>query len=1602
MVSKKLKFIGFLLFFTQISIFAFSQPIKSFSDSSLISQLKTVFQTEPNPAADTALQVFSSAWETGKFTTDERKQILKVANFMYRKRLKTFPVYSNYFLTLTKLNEKSKPDFEAYQGMMGFMVSDPNFSGNTFSNFLDQIQALVYKNLIYTSKSLTWHSTNPKYQFIYDDAKHKFSISIKNTDLICKQRTDSAVMLKNTDGIYDPTKNIWFGQNGKTTWVRNGFKEDEVYAKLRDYKLDLSKTEYSADSVTFVNKNVLNHEILGKLSDKITSYTLTKKDFPLFVSYENDIELSKMLENVNYRGGISMAGKEIIGVGNSFSSAEVTLKNKGSVFLRLTGDKFTFGDKVKTENARVTIYLNTKDSIFHSSAKAEVGSFSFDVGRTGSGSGKSNFFDSYHKIDIDADRIQWPEKDTVLFIFQGEMPDGANFFSSEYFTPESFEKIQMMDSDNPLFAIQRFMRIKAAKEKLRLAADNPEQLAAMGIKLLATPTPEDAERISHKISVQDIQDLKIKGFDLTEFCKFWKKDPTAIKQRLIGLSFDGFVDFNSSTQYITVLPKLYHYTASQANAKDYDIIVINSQRTKDFNAILDLKSLDLMVEGVTNVPLSRAKNTSFIPSDNSVTIRKNRELLFSGRLRSGMMAFYGNNFDFNYENFDVKFKKIDSAAIAVESPKKNSDGNFIQYRLNSTLENLSGNIVIDKAGNKSGKDTTTSNFPVLTETDTSRVYYDIRNKKGKVYDRKKFYFSAYPFKMDSLANLKEKSFKLPGKLYSKSIFPDFEETLCVQPDKSLGFVHKTPKSGFKIFNGKATLSAQNSAFVNTITLSNKGFGGSGEIQWMTMTIDAGSYNFFPDSMSVVAKSVKIDKNKDPKILVEYPIITGDSVDVHWNPNKEKVLCKNLGKPFDLFSEKAKLSGSMNYTTKGIDGNGKLELQAGTFYSRNFFFYENSLKSENTNSTFKALNEAGNTFEASKMKIYLDLTTQKGIFQSRGDSSSVLFPKNVYTANPNHFVWEIGNRQFDIDSDVSHQTDSTKTSVNKLSLKSLGLFDDNIFKEIQGKTRYMSIYRGQDSLRIYATKSHYDGDKNQLTVKDVSSIDVADVTVVPTSDVIIDQGAVIEKLLSTTLKVGDKHTIGNVDINIRGRNEYQASSGTYIYFDENKTAQNIHFDNIVYDKTDKRSEAHGNIKKEQKFALNPYFDYYGDVDFYANHDYLRFYGFAKIIHTCKSTPFWFHFDSYINPDSVYLPLENRLHSFDKTRIFADFMVGTDSVYSYTSFLSNMPRNSESLLSLRDSTDFIFFDKQKIRYRISSLAKLKNRDLPGNYLDLDTKNCIASGEGNFQFDKFSQAGSGDNFGQVKLFSAGNYKDDMPSGKIEMQMMLGIDFFIEPDLMKIIYTKISQNFNLGGVDPARDEFKKDLQQYLGLFEANQVLNEMTMNQGQVKKLPEKLDKTIFFSDLKLRWDQKSKSFKSYGKIGIGAVNKSLVNKYVDGNVEIVKRRGANRINIFLMTNSGEWFFFSYSNGIMRANSSVDDFNNIINKLKDKDRKQNVTQGTSYSYYLGSETMKNEFLKNFESVSISDDDNVVTPPVKDKTEKNKETDKTDNDDDNSKDKDK
>jgi len=266
-------------------------------------------------------------------------------------------------------------------------------------------------------------------------------------------------------------------------------------------------------------------------------------------------------------------------------------------------------------------------------------------------------------------------------------------------------------------------------------------------------------------------------------------------------------------------------------------------------------------------------------------------------------------------------------------------------------------------------------------------------------------------------------------------------------------------------------------------------------------------------------------------------------------------------------------------------------------------------------------------------------------------------------------------------------------------------------------------------------------------------------------------------------------------------------------------------------------------------------------------------------------------------------------------------------------------------------FIFYDKASYEYRISNKEKLVEQSLPGNYLSLNTRNyCKVYGEGSINF--------GNNFGQVNVGAYGNSTYLFREDSSLFNMIMFFDFFFNDNAMEAMEKNFSIFQGLTAVDYSRPVFEKGMREMLGKTEADKLISQLNLY-GSYKKLPDELKKTFFLTDVKMAWNKNTNSFRSVGQIGVGNINKSQINKMVDGQIEIIKKRGGDIINIYLALDDNVWYYFNYNRGTMLAVSSNEDFNNALKDLKPDKRNKEVKGLPDYYFNLCLPSKKTQFLR-------------------------------------------
>ena len=79
----------------------------------------------------------------------------------------------------------------------------------------------------------------------------------------------------------------------------------------------------------------------------------------------------------------------------------------------------------------------------------------------------------------------------------------------------------------------------------------------------------------------------------------------------------------------------------------------------------------------------------------------------------------------------------------------------------------------------------------------------------------------------------------------------------------------------------------------------------------------------------------------------------------------------------------------------------------------------------------------------------------------------------------------------------------------------------------------------------------------------------------------------------------------------------------------------------------------------------------------------------------------------------------------------------------------------------------------------------------------------------------------------------------------------------------------------------------------------------------------------------------------LGLGNINDFQINKLYKGRLELNKDYSGDIFNVYLETDIGEWYFFTYSNEVLLSSSSVEDYNIGILEVKSQQKKLPASKG-------------------------------------------------------------
>jgi hypothetical protein len=1016
-------------------------------------------------------------------------------------------------------------------------------------------------------------------------------------------------------------------------------------------------------------------------------------------------------------------------------------------------------------------------------------------------------------------------------------------------------------------------------------------------------------------------------FPVSEFAKWLKKPEDVVAGMCIDLANRGFVFYDQTNNEVTIKQKTKDYIDSYAGKKDYDIISIYSETKAPLdNASLDLKNYDLTVNGVSNVFISDSQKVAIYPYNRQLVIKKNRDIKFDGVVQAGLFTIFGHNFSFSYDTFKIRLQKIDSIRIAVETGKYDMAGNPLIADINSLIELSTGEIYIDDPKNKSGLKSKPQ-YPIINATAYSYIFYDRIPGLENIYKKDNFYFRIDPFTFENIDHYTREGMNLKGQFFAGNILKPTDQYLIIQENNSLGFLMTVPKEGIDVYDGKGMMYEQ-------LSMSNRGLTGSGTLKHLTSTTVAEDFRFFPDSMLTKASSFNIAKDQNGI----FPELRSKDVDIKWMPGKDEWIAKNSrDSNFEMFANGTSLSGNIILTPKALSGSGIINTTDSRIVSDLYKFRSGTIHADTADYNLKSPSTDGYAFIAENANTDINFDSRLTRFRLNTDSSMVKFPEVQYICTMTDFEYNQASRILSMEQKGAKSVSLMKPQdLLRVDLKSVS------------RPTFLATNSLRDTVAFTSLSARYHVAEEYIEAGNINYIRIADALIQPEGGKIkVNRRAKIDRITNAYIAVNNLHLLHSADVEIESSKRYSGSA-VYDYIDEANDRQQIKFPEITVDTL--TTHAKGFIAPDDKFMLSPAFSFTGDVALSARSRELFFTGSAGIIQDCeriKSYPV--KFKSYIDPGNVMIPLTEKPRDINDNLVFSGSFINIDSLHIYPAFLS--AQKSWSDAGLVTAGGVLWYNKQKNRYQISSKEKIADPSLNGDMVALDKNLCTLSGEGRINF--------GANFDLVKLGSAGSYTQEGDSGKVEIKAILGLDFYFSPEALKMMSDELRMMPTLKPVNINSDFYSKGMKDLLGTAAAGQ-LREETDLFGASRNLPKEFTYKLLLNEVTLKWNEASSSFRSTGKLGIGFIGNQPVNVYVDGFIDIQRRRSGDMIDIYLKADASTWYYFSYFKGVMMAQAGNLEFNRLISSIRLKDRQHPESSvRVPYTYMIAVEDRLDKFLR-------------------------------------------
>lgn len=1233
----------------------YAQTIKEFDKDPVkfVAQMNDFLNITKRDDCKLAGEKLINLQKSGKLSGDAMTAVINSANLLAKRNLTANPYYMEYCnaLDIVYNSNKDANFIKNWTIILDQVINNQRIGDNKkFLAFLNFTNGLIKHNALFSSDFKTWYFENPNFTLSYEN--NDVVVKVPTTNIVGYVAGDSTIVY-NTSGTYTLSDNNWDGSGGKVNWSRAGMDANNIFATFKKYRIDMSKQEFSVDTVDFVFGIFFTTPIQGSFYDKlITNSNEENATYPRFNSFDANVKINNLAENVTYVGAFNLYGYKIYGAGKNNERATLTfyLADGKTKALVAKGKDITIRKPVELNfrEAEMTLYFG-KDSIYHPSVNInyKIAKKELRISRGKDGLAAAKFIDSYHKTELEADALTWIlDKESINMMMEEGAGQKLSYISSQNFYSDlMMRKIQGTNEYNPL------SKLKIFKEK-----NNTDSL------------------------------------DAATFAKVMDPHLTAeqVLPMIYFLAQEGFIYYNKDLQIVKILPKTTAFVLAKSNKTDFDVINFGALAKSLTNpvGVINLKNYNIDFNGVRTIPIADSSQVQFFPKNDSMKLGKNRDMEFSGMVLAARLDLVGDGHRFNYDAFKVEMPKIDSIVLNIPRGDGAYDENneLILVPMNSKIEKVDGLLEIDHKLNKSGR-SPLKQFPMLTSLKNSYVYYDQKRILNGVYPRKSFYFTNDPFKMDSLRIFDENAMSFAGVLTSSDIFPPFKEALIKMPDFSLGFNTKASMAGFSAYKDKGK-------YTGVLKLDLDGLKGTGQVEYLSSKLACSDITFFPDSMNTVADQFTIAKTATG---VSTPVSSSTHNKIHWRPYQDEMSIARGDSAFKMYDDKTTFDGSLLLGTKGLYGNGTLEWDEASLASKRIKFQAEDLEADTANLQIKSKFGDRVTFITPNVHAKIDFKNKLGKFVSNVKDIPTDFAYNQYKTYINEFDWDMDKKILDFksakDSPGAYFI-STKPEQNELKvLAKRGIYN-----------LQTSILELLQVPEIIVADSRVIPDSNKVIIEPEAKM-----RTLTNAKIVGDTTKGYQKIDKVTLDItGLRSMSGTGTYTYKMKNTIEEKvkiseiKVNPITIGEGKEAR-----------TEYRVFAKGSIEEAEKFSIYPGISYKGGIEFYTKDKDVTMNGFAKLNYkNTKAKTDWFSINQQVDANKLNITYSTP-KSPEGNSILAGIALNTrDSNGIYTLLMGSKSSRSDD--NVFEAKGIIVQNEATGEYTYGDSARILGDAVEGNVM------------------------------------------------------------------------------------------------------------------------------------------------------------------------------------------------------------------------------------------------------------------------------------------------